>query len=56
MNVNRVLFFKSNEAKKQYFLNKPGDFTTKFIYLILRIMSNILLHWIISQCQQVGIM
>ena len=46
MNVNRVLFFKSNEAKKQYSFNKPGDFT----------MSNILLHWIISQCQQVGIM
>ena len=31
MNVNRVLFFKSNEAKKQNSSNKPGDFTTKLI-------------------------
>ena len=31
MNVNRVLFFKSNEAKKQHSSNKPGDFTTKLI-------------------------
>ena len=31
MNVNRVLVFKSNETKKQYSSNKPGDFTTKLI-------------------------
>ena len=31
MNVNRVLFFKSNDSQKQYSLNKPGDFTTKLI-------------------------
>ena len=31
MNVNKVLVFKSNEAKKQNSLNKPGDFTTKLI-------------------------
>ena len=31
MNVNKVLVFKSNEAKKQNSSNKPGDFTTKFI-------------------------
>ena len=31
MNVNRVLFFKSNEAKKRSSSNKPGDFTTKLI-------------------------
>ena len=30
MNVNRVLVFKSNAAKKHYSSNKPGDFTTKF--------------------------
>ena len=30
MSVNRVLIFKSNEAKKQNSSNKPGDFTTKF--------------------------
>ena len=30
MNVNRVLFFKSNEAKKNS-SNKPGDFMTKLI-------------------------
>ena len=31
MSVNRVLFFKSNEAKKQNSSNKPGDFMTKLI-------------------------
>ena len=31
MNVNRVLVFKSNEAKKQNSSNKPGNFTTKLI-------------------------
>ena len=31
MNVNRVLFFKSNGTQKQYSSNKPGDFTTKLI-------------------------
>ena len=31
MNVNRVLFFKSNDSQKQYSSNKPGDFTTKLI-------------------------
>ena len=31
MNVNKVLFFNSNKAKKQYSFNKPGNFTTKFI-------------------------
>ena len=31
MNVNRVLVFKSNAAKKQNSSNKPGDFTTKLI-------------------------
>ena len=31
MSVNRVLFFKSNEAKKQNSSNKPGNFTTKLI-------------------------
>ena len=31
MNVNRVLFFKSNDPQKQYSSNKPGDFTTKII-------------------------
>ena len=30
MNVNKVLFFNSNKAK-QYYFNKPGNFTTKFI-------------------------
>ena len=31
MNVNKVLVFKSNEAKKSNSSNKPGDFTTKLI-------------------------
>ena len=31
MNVNRVLFFKSNDSQKFYSSNKPGDFTTKII-------------------------
>ena len=31
MNVNRVLVFKSLDAKKQDPNNKPGNFTTKFI-------------------------
>ena len=31
MNVNRVLFFKSNDSQKQYSSNQPGDFTTKLI-------------------------
>ena len=31
MNVNRVLFFKSNGSQKFYSSNKPGDFTTKII-------------------------
>ena len=31
MNVNRVLVFKSNEAKQQTSSNKPGDSTTKLI-------------------------
>ena len=31
MSVNKVLVFKSNNAKKQNALNKPGNFTTKFI-------------------------
>ena len=31
MNVNRVLFFKSNDSQKQYSSNKPGNFTTKLI-------------------------
>ena len=31
MNVNRVLFFKSNDSQKQYSSNKPGDFTPKLI-------------------------
>ena len=29
MNVNRVLFLKSNDSQKFYSSNKPGDFTTK---------------------------
>ena len=31
MNVNRVLVFKSIDAKKENSNNKPGNFTTKFI-------------------------
>ena len=31
MNVNRVLVFKSLDARKQDPNNKPGNFTTKFI-------------------------
>ena len=31
MSINRVLVFKSNDAKKQNTLNKPGNCTTKFI-------------------------
>ena len=31
MSINRVLVFKSNDAKKQNSSNKPGNFTTKFI-------------------------
>ena len=31
MNVNRVLVFKSFDAKKGNSNNKPGNFTTKFI-------------------------
>ena len=31
MNVNRVLFLKSNDSQKDYSSNKPGDFTTKLI-------------------------
>ena len=31
MSVNRVLVFKSNEAKEQNSSNKPGNFTTKLI-------------------------
>ena len=31
MNVNSVLFFKSNDSQQQYSSNKPGDFTTKLI-------------------------
>ena len=50
MSVNRVLFFKSNEAKKQNSSNKPGNFTTKLIpELNLEKISNILLHWTIFQ-------
>ena len=28
--VNRVLVFKSNDARKQDLRNKPGNFTTRF--------------------------
>ena len=35
MSVNRVLVFKSNDAKQQNALNKPGNFTTKFIPQLL---------------------
>ena len=31
MDVKRMLFFKSSEAKQQNAANKPGDFTTKLI-------------------------
>ena len=31
MSLNRVLVFKSNDAKKQNALNKPGNLTTKII-------------------------
>ena len=31
MSVNRVLIFKSSDAKKQNSSNKPGNFTAKFI-------------------------
>ena len=31
MNVNRVLVFKSIDAKKENSNNKPGNFITKFI-------------------------
>ena len=31
MNINRVLGFKSIDAKKENSNNKPGNFTTKFI-------------------------
>ena len=57
MNVNRVLFFKSNDSQKQYSSNKPGNFTTKLIpaFKIWRIIPNTLSHWIISQWQQVDI-
>ena len=46
--VNRVLVFKSNEAKKQNPRNKPGNFTTRFTpeYFLNR-MNNIVLVWII---------
>ena len=58
MNVNRVLIFKSIEATKQNSSNKPGDFTTKFTpeMKLDPNKQHFLLRWIISQCQQVGIM
>ena len=31
MNVNRVLVFKSVDARKQTPANKPGNFTVKFV-------------------------
>lgn len=31
MNINKVLVFKSIDAKKQNSNNKPGNFTIKFI-------------------------